>query len=226
MWVGHLSHKDLTNSFGTMAMHTPDELSDIYRKQSDWFAGERNRLLRKAEIARRHRVLDLGTGTGELLANLDRRAAGFAVGVDADAEALRLAAGRRVVANAQVLPFPDATFDLVFTQMFFLWAKPLDRILEEIHRILTDDGYLIAAAEPDYGGAIEYPANSSQLSMFTEQLLSEGADLHVGRKLDGAMANAGFEVECGAHASQPLARESGAAFLYVPYFHFLARKRR
>lgn len=207
-------------------MHTPDELRDIYRKQSNWFAGERNRLLRKAEIARRRCVLDLGTGSGELLANLDGRAAGFAVGVDADTDALRFAAGRRVVANAQVPPFADATFDLVFTQMFFLWAKPLDRVLEEIHRILTDDGYLIAAAEPDYGGAIEYPANSGGLKNFTEQLQIEGADLYVGRKLGGALTNAGFEFECGVHACQPLAQESGAAFLYVPYFHFLARKRR
>jgi SAM-dependent methyltransferase len=207
-------------------MHAPDKLRDIYRKQSDWFAGERNRLLRKAEIARRRCVLDLGTGTGELLANLDRRAAGFAVGVDAEAEALRFAAGWRVVASAHALPFPDATFDLVFTQMFFLWAKPLERVLVEIQRILTGDGCLIAAAEPDYGGAIEYPANAGGLNIFTEQLQSESADLHVGRKLGGAMTNAGFDVECGVHASRPLAQESDAAFLYVPYFYFFARKRR
>lgn len=194
----------------------------MYRAQAPWFAAERNRLLRKAEISRRRCVLDLGTGTGELLRSLDARAGGMAVGVDKDVSALRLAAaGHRVACDACALPFPDQTFDLVFTQMFFLWARPLDTVLNEIRRVLTDDGLLIAAAEPDYGGVIEYPDQSGTLRNFVAELRSEGAEIHIGRALACALIAAGFQVECGTHPTNPLNGDSGA-FAYVPYFHFLA----
>ena len=211
-------------------MLTPDALRNIYRKQANWFVGERNRLLRKADIARCRWVLDLGAGTGELLEDLDRRAQGNAIGVDADVRVLRLARGRRVAAMAQSLPFPDGTFDLVFTQMFFLWASPLDSILTETYRILSNGGCLIAAAEPDYGGVIEHPPNCADVESFLAQLQSEGADPCAARKLGEAMNQAGFQVECGVHPARPLEQTpTGAAksmrFVFVPYFHFFARKR-
>jgi len=215
----------------------PADLQKIYRRQAAWFAGERSRLLRKVNIASKRRVLDLGAGTGETLCELDRRARGFAVGVDSEIGTLRLAAGRRVAGQAESLPFQNATFDLVFTQMFFLWARPLKEILAELRRVLAPGGHLIAAAEPDYSGAVEHPTEHGQMGRLAETLAADGADIEIGRKLGGELMRAGFRVACGVHPARPLESAlpdsifavpelveltDGLEFLFLPYFHFLA----
>ena len=214
-------------------------LQAIYRRQTRWFAGERNRLLRKIDIVSKGRVLDLGAGTGELLGELDRRTNGFAVGLDDDVAVLSLASGRRVTGKGDAMPFRDGAFDLVVAQMFFMWAQPLGDTLAEVGRVLGPGGHLIAVAEPDYGGAIDHPSQCGYLAELAESLSCQGADVRIGRKLGGALRRAGFHVECGVHPVRPLeaARrdsvfatpELGASpgdleFVFMPYFHFLAVK--
>lgn len=218
----------------------PSDLKGIYERQVAWFAGERSRLLRKVDITTKKRILDLGAGTGETLSELTRRSEGFVCGLDADAQVLRLAAGVRVLGQARALPFADEAFDLVFTQMFFLWAGPLGEVLAEIRRVLAPAGHLLACAEPDYGGAIAHPHDAASLADLAETLMAEGADVRIGRRLGSEMQRAGFTVACGVHPSRPLeaALEDSPfhapelletnpelKFLFVPYFHFLAVKR-
>ena len=215
----------------------PEQLRTLYRRQADWFAEERNRLLRRVDIGRKRAVLDLGAGTGECLDELRRRSGGWVVGLDAAVGALRLAGGSRVVALGLDLPFPDETFDLVFTQMFFLWARPLDAVIAEVRRVLAPGGHLIAVAEPDYGGAIQFPGSEDGIHALAKRLEEEGADLHIGRKLGAVLEARGFRVECRAHVSRPVEAAQrgtrfvspelweppeGLRFLHLPYFAFLA----
>lgn len=219
----------------------PAGLQTVYERQSSWFAGERSRLLRRVDITSRRRVLDLGAGTGSTLSELTRRSEGLVVGADADRNVLGLAEGNRILAQARALPFDDRAFDLVFTQMFFMWAGPLPGVLSEIRRVLAHGGHLIACAEPDYGAAIEHPAENAVLQDLAEALDAEGADVHVARRLGGEMERAGFSVTCGTHQARPLeaAREESQLFapelveprgelefLFIPYFHFLAVRTR
>jgi SAM-dependent methyltransferase len=219
----------------------PEELQKIYRRQAQWFAGERSRLLRKVDITAKRSVLDLGAGTGEVLRELNRRAGGIVIGLDQDIAALRLAeSGLHIAAGSgNCLPFSDCVFDLILTQMFFLWVPALDAMLVEINRVMAPGGHLIAAAEPDYGGIVEHPQEGALSRGLVAKLSTEGADVTVGRKLGGCLERAGFTVECGVHPARPL--ESAKAespfaapeiiepsdeveFLFVPYFYFLGRK--
>ncbi len=104
------------------------------------------------EIRPEHRALEIGFGGGYALSRLAKEAShGVITGVDLSPEMLRqaerrfrrqIAAGRLrlQLADAADLPFPDATFDRVFTiNTIYFWPDPL-RALAEMHRVLRPDG--------------------------------------------------------------------------------------
>jgi ubiquinone/menaquinone biosynthesis C-methylase UbiE len=92
-------------------------------------------------------ALDVGCGTGQLLARLGELMPEAALyGVDA-APAMAQAANERgvrvAVAGAEALPFPDGAFDLVVTSTSFdHWADQLAG-LRECRRVLTRGGRLL-----------------------------------------------------------------------------------
>jgi demethylmenaquinone methyltransferase/2-methoxy-6-polyprenyl-1,4-benzoquinol methylase len=112
-------------------------------------AGWRRRAVRQAEPSGK-RVLDLGTGTGDVARELAAAGAALVVGADVtpamiDAARSRLAgtAHRWVLADAQRLPFRDAAFDVV-TNAFLLRNLPdLDVALREMTRVLRPGGQLV-----------------------------------------------------------------------------------
>ena len=85
------------------------------------------------------------------------------VGVDIDAEALRLAQTRCAdlflcLGDAMRLPFPDATFDLVLCAQVYEHVPDWRRLLWEIHRVLRPGGICFFSGpnrlfpiEPHYG---------------------------------------------------------------------------
>lgn len=216
---------------------SPEELHRMYERQNRWFAGRRNDLLRKANIARANLVLDVGCGTGVVTRDLNTRCQGCCAGVDMDSAALATVNAPRFRALAEQLPFATDSVDLVFTQLLFLWVRNLKSAVAELYRVLRPGGVLLIAAEPDYGGAIVYPDDDS-VSRMMNQLAKEGADPRVARKLGPVLDNAGFTVECGVHSSHPLIaaqQQSGfsspeliperkRAFFFLPYFYFHAQK--
>jgi ubiquinone/menaquinone biosynthesis C-methylase UbiE len=101
------------------------------------------------------RILEVGSGTGELLRAVARRFPGAELtGIDLDAQALALAekklrkdgtVARLVLAPAQALPFADATFDLVLSSLMLhhLPTKEKVRALREWRRVLEPHGALL-----------------------------------------------------------------------------------
>ncbi|MGD9250189.1 MAG: class I SAM-dependent methyltransferase, partial [Desulfobacterales bacterium] len=82
------------------------------------------------ELQGRHRVLDLGCGTGELTRmiadRLDSARGGLSLGIDAAARMIAVARKKRghdacrfEVAAAENLPYEDASFDAVVSSLFF-----------------------------------------------------------------------------------------------------------
>ncbi len=98
-------------------------------------------------------ILDVGCGTGRLLGLAQRRFPGAKLfGVDAAIEMVRQAqtshpdgAIRFQQAVAEELPFPDASFDLVFSTMTFHHWSDQGRGIAEVARVLRPGGRWLLA---------------------------------------------------------------------------------
>ncbi|NUO62666.1 MAG: methyltransferase domain-containing protein [Gemmatimonadaceae bacterium] len=117
----------------------------------------RDRLLDLAHLAPGEAVLDVGCGTGTLAIAARRRVgdSGSVDAIDASPEMIARATRKAADAGATVrfrvavveeLPFPDATFDVVFsTLMLHHLPRPARRqCVEEIRRVLKPGGRLLA----------------------------------------------------------------------------------
>ncbi len=161
-------------------------------------AGPRSRLLRRAAIARRRRVLDVGCGWGVVTEEFVQRAMrGSVVALDRRIEALTarpgpFAGAARVAADLHALPFRPGALDVALCQNVLLWAADLSVAAGELARVLCSEGVVIAI-EPDYGGMLEWP-ELGLANLYRDALRRAGADPLVGRKLPAALEAAGFEV--------------------------------
>ena len=84
------------------------------------------------------RLLDLGSGTGVAAPVFGDRQV---VALDPVREMLSLSSiSHRVAAVGESLPFPDASFDSVFSAFVFRNLTSIDRTLAEVHRVLRPGG--------------------------------------------------------------------------------------
>ncbi|MBN2474936.1 MAG: methyltransferase domain-containing protein [Pirellulales bacterium] len=167
----------------------------LLKQQAGWLAPARARLLRRVGIARRRRVLDLACGRGAVTGELVQRGSGTVVALDRARQALcedtgALAGAWRICGDATRLPFADDVFELVFCQLALMWLDATAAV-GEIRRVLCPGGVLVAV-EPDYGGMIEHPPEIATCDLWLSALRRAGADPHIGRKLPGLLADAGF----------------------------------
>jgi ubiquinone/menaquinone biosynthesis C-methylase UbiE len=125
-------------------------------------------LVEQAELEPGHRVLEIGCGTGSLLMRIAHEQPGVALtGLDPDPKALERAKAKADAASAQVrldrgfsdaLPYPDASFNRVFSCFMFHHLDGADeklRTLREVRRVLEPGGqlHLLDFAEREAHGA-------------------------------------------------------------------------
>lgn len=106
----------------------------------------RRRAVRSLVVGRGDYVLDLGCGTGDLVAGV-RDVGASVVGVDISARMLeygrhRLPDADLVRADAQALPFADAVFDAAVSGFALRNFTAVARVLEETARVLKPGGRL------------------------------------------------------------------------------------
>ena len=98
------------------------------------------------------RILDLGSGTGRLSAQLAQRyVSARVVQLDLSLNMLKQSGRSRDVtggrcllcADTENLPFADECSELAFSNLMFQWVSRLDRALEEIYRVLRPGGLLL-----------------------------------------------------------------------------------
>jgi SAM-dependent methyltransferase len=119
-------------------------------------------------------------------------------GLDIDSSALRIAqeyAPKSVytVGDCINLPFQTRVFDVTLCHFLLLWVKDALNAVEEMARVTRPNGYVLALAEPDYGGRIDFPSELSQLGIWqTEALREQGANPFMGREVRSIFSRAGL----------------------------------
>src|SRR2546425_5450361 len=147
---------------------TPDDLAPV----DEFHSGQRNATVRLAQLAGlegSERVLDVGCGIGGPSRYLASRFGCHVVGLDltpefiATAEMLTRRTGLADKAtyrqgNALDMPFPDASFDLVWSQNAAMNIADRDRLYGEMRRVLTPSGRLaLQDVAAGAGGGPDFP---------------------------------------------------------------------
>ncbi len=179
-----------------------------FLQQAQWTQDLRAYLYPKAGLEKAKRILDVGFGTGALWGEIQRRTEASVVGTDVHlphlmwvqpTEQMRLSQG-----DAHHLPYPNNSFDVSLCHFTLLWLENPAQALAEFERVTRPGGAVLALAEPDYGGRIDYPPELEKLGRWqSESLRNQGADPLIGRKLGHLFSQAGLvELEIGVMGGQ------------------------
>ena len=173
--------------------------------------------LAREYLAGAQRVLDVGTGEGQLARLAVKEGAALVVGVDPTRAQLRVARERSggpcyARANADALPFPDAAFDAVVVCLVFEHIADHVPAIREIGRVLAPGGRFVfflnhpLLQAPNSGWVIDH-INDEQYWRVGEYLVEDVTmeELGLGVKLPfvhrpvsqyvNAMADAGLLIE-------------------------------
>lgn len=183
-------------------MQSSDTFHDLHRRyllQARWTAENRRRLYSSANIDQSSRVLEVGSGTSAIIHEIADLHLGTAYGLDIDSGVVHFARSvdpetRYIVADGGRLPYPAETFEATLCHFLLLWVKNPLAILEEMRRVTKIGGVVLALAEPDYGGRIDFPEALETLGeLQAESLEAQGADTRIGRKLRMLFTKTGLE---------------------------------
>jgi ubiquinone/menaquinone biosynthesis C-methylase UbiE len=160
------------------------------------------RHLRHVPLSPNDRVLDVGCGSGSM-ARLIARSFPRAevVGVDLRDGYLDFARARARDENIRnitfrhgdvfALPFPDATFDVVWSKYLLQWLKEPRSALAELKRVTRPGGFVVSC---DYAGfAVEHFPVDRQLDRRIREVIGQMVDCNIGRKVAPFMISLGFK---------------------------------
>lgn len=157
-----------------------------FSQQANWTKETRDYLFNKSSITSNSKVLEIGCGTGAILSTLPNcNSFGLDINLSHLFQLQSIFPNKKILqADALVSPFADETFDIVFFHYFLLWIQKPEILLKEITRILKPNGFILACAEPDYSGRIDYPPELEEIGKLqTLSLKFQGADPTIGKKL-------------------------------------------
>ncbi len=179
-------------------MLSPQEWHARYLQQARWTSSVRRFLFQQAARLPLQAVLEVGCGSGVILGELREYFQAKVFGIDIDLGMLRFT--RSLNQDFQVgcadglqLPFPKSLFSITLCHFYLLWIRDPLLAVREMARVTRPGGYVLAAAEPDYGCRIDYPDELAELGRRQgEALRSQGADPQAGRKIKAIFHQAGL----------------------------------
>ena len=192
---------------------SPQAWHQRFELQARWTQSLRSYLYDRTGLARAEKVLEAGCGTGALLPELisvtTMHHPARVYGIDVDRLFLSQASehapqARLAQADVLALPFATGSFDASLCHFFLLWVNDPLKAIEEMRRVTRPGGPVLALAEPDYGGRIDYPQPLSQLGDWQQaSLRAQGAEPQIGRRLAALFHGAGLQsVETGVLGGQ------------------------
>ena len=169
-----------------------------FQQQAGWTAELRRHLFEQAGLTPGSHVLEVGCGTGAVMGAISDEFDFNLTGVDIDRPSLSFAQSENpetqlTQADGHRLPFADNQFDTVYCHYLLLWVADPVQVLAEMHRVTRPGGAVIALAEPNYAGRIDYPPPLDELGRLqTESLKKQGADVELGSKLNALFQQTGL----------------------------------
>ncbi len=187
-----------------------EEYTPGYTKTASNFMAQRS-ALSHAKFLLPHldtasRLLDCGCGPGSMSCDFATIVvSGHVEGIDQEQSQIELARARaseQGLTNATFsigsiydLPYPDASFNVVFAHAIFEHIASPEKALAEMLRVLEPGG-LVAIRSPDWGGFIvgpEIPGLQAAIDRYADLQLTNGGNPHVGRKLSRLLRTSGFD---------------------------------
>lgn len=175
-----------------------------YTQQAKWTRDLRAYLFNKAKLDDKakldgaNRALEVGCGTGAILSELPPRVPLHGLDLDPAALAecrIHAPAASLIQGNTLSLPYPGASFEIVYCHFVLLWVRDPLQALLEMKRVTKSGGHIIAFAEPDYSHRIDKPDELIQLGKWqTESLIKQGADPSLGGRLAELFFQAGIKI--------------------------------
>lgn len=170
-----------------------------YLQQARWTRDIRQYLYQQVGITNPGFYLEVGCGTGALLNEWDNNA-GILFGLDINIDNLQQAADfapacHLIQGDAHHLPYASDTFNITFCHFLLLWVtNPLGALIE-MQRVTRPGGAVIALAEPDYNGRIDYPGELEILADWQGAALRrQGANPGLGRQLASLFRQSGLQL--------------------------------
>jgi len=182
-----------------------------FQKQATWTESIRSFILERVPIRSTAHILEVGCGTGAILEDI-RQIVDYSVnnsgsnglrhsnihGLDINETYITLAQANLpltslVIGDAVSLPYRDNSYNITYCHFLLMWLDEPDKAVLEMQRVTLPGGMVIAFAEPDYGGRIDYPPELEELGILqTKALESQMADPYMGRKLASVFSQAGL----------------------------------
>ena len=178
--------------------YPPSEWHDRYRIQAAWTQSLRERLYELSNLRNANRIMEIGSGTGVIISEIAVQFQGKTYGLDIDHQANAFShqldsLTRYITGDGRNLPFPRASFDATLCHFLLMWVPNPELVISEMRRITKVDGWILALAEPDYGGRIDYPPKFEEIGKLQIRALTDqGADPMIGRKLKDIFSQAGL----------------------------------